>query len=39
MWPNNCHGASYGYFARNTLFNGGTAHFMNQWMQARALQH
>jgi hypothetical protein len=32
-WPNSCHGASYGYAARNAIWNGGASHFMNQWLQ------
>ena len=35
-WPNSCHGATYGYIARNAIWNGGASHFMNQWRQVRA---
>lgn len=33
VWPNNCHGAFFGVVARNRIYNGGAAHFTNQWNQ------
>lgn len=30
VWPGNCHASYYGYIARNTIYNGGSAHVMNQ---------